>query len=443
MAGSAYAWRNWVGDQCARPVRVQTPADPAAVSEAVTAAARDGLRVRMVGAGHSFSGVALTGGVLLRPDALTGLVRVDTARRTATVRAGTRLRDLHGMLAAHGLAMENLGDIDAQTIAGALATGTHGTGLRFGGLATQVRGLELVLADGSVVICSPAERPELFSAAAVGLGAFGVVTAVTLGCVPSFALHAAEESVPLAELLEGRFAAMAEVDDHVEFYWFPHTEACVLKRNNRVPAGARVRPRRKLTELVDDELLANVVFRATCALGARVPAAIPPVNRLAARLFGAGEYIDASYRVFTSPRRVRFREMEYAVPFDALPDVVREVAALIRRRGWRISFPVEVRVGPAEDLWLSTAFGRRTGYVAAHQYWRDAQPGYFRAVEEIMTAADGRPHWGKLHGLDAAALAPRYPRFADATRVRADVDPEGLFANTYVNHVLGPASPRE
>jgi L-gulono-1,4-lactone dehydrogenase len=437
VAGSAYAWRNWVGDQCARPVRVQTPADPAAVAEAVTAAARDGLRARMVGAGHSFSGVALTGGVLLRPDALTGLVRVDTAARTATVRAGTRLRDLHGMLDAHGLAMENLGDIDAQTIAGALATGTHGTGLRYGGLATQVRGLELVLADGSVVTCSPSERPDLFAAAAVGLGAYGVVTAVTLGCVPAFALHAAEEPVPLAELLDGRFAAMAEIDDHVEFYWFPHTEACVLKRNNRVPAGTRTRRRRRLAEFVDDQLLANVVFRATCALGARVPPVIPPVNRLAARLFGAGEYVDASYRVFTSPRRVRFREMEYAVPLDALPEVVREVAALIRRRGWRISFPIEVRVAASDDLWLSTAYGRRSGYVAVHQYWRDGQPGYFRAVEEIMTAAGGRPHWGKLHTLDAAALAPRYPRFADATRVRAEVDPGGRFANAYVDRVLG------
>jgi L-gulono-1,4-lactone dehydrogenase len=439
MAGTG--WRNWAGDQRAQPARVEVPRDVAEVAAAVHGAARDGLRVRMVGAGHSFTGAALTDGVLLRPDALTGLVRVDTAARTATVRAGTRLWDLNAMLAAHDLALENLGDVDRQTIAGAVATGTHGTGLRYGGLATQVTALELVLADGSVVTCSAAERPDLFAAAAVGLGAYGVVTAVTLRCEQAFALHAAEQPARLGELLDGRFDALAEAEEHVEFYWFPHTEDCLLKRNNRVPPGVAPRlsahrPASRWRRLLDDEVLSNGVFRATCAVGHRVPATIPAVNRVASRLLGTREYVDASYRVFTSPRRVRFHEMEYAVPRDALAGVLREIDALIRRRGWRISFPVEVRVAAADDLWLSTGYGRQNAYVAVHQYVRTPCRDYFDAVEAVLRSAAGRPHWGKLHTLGAAALAGRYPRYADAVRLRASVDPERRFGNGYVDRVL-------
>jgi L-gulonolactone oxidase len=417
---------------------VETPRDTAEVSAAVNAAARDGLRVRMVGAGHSFTGAALTDGVLLRPDGLAGLSRVDTAARTATVRAGTRLRELNALLAAHGLGLENLGDIDRQTLAGALATGTHGTGLRYGGLATQVTALELVLADGSPVTCSAGERPDLFAAAAVGLGAYGVVTAVTLRCEPAVSLHAMEEPGRLGDLLDGRFAALAEAEEHVEFYWFPHTEDCVVKRNNRVWSGEPPRPLPRWRRLLDDEVVSNGVFAATCALGRRVPAVIPPVNRLATRLLGTREYTDASYRVFTSRRRVRFREMEYALPRAEIPPVMRELDGLVRRRGWRISFPVEVRVAAADDLWLSTAHGRETGYVAVHQYVRTSHREYFDAVEAIMLAAGGRPHWGKLHTLDAAALAPRYPRHADAVALRAAVDPECRFGNAYVDRVLAP-----
>ena len=432
-------WWNWSGDEQARPARIEAPRDVGEVAAAVKAAARDGLRVRMVGAGHSFTGVALTDGVLLRPEGLTGLVGVDTAARTATVRAGTRLRELNWLLGAHELAMENLGDIDRQTLAGALATGTHGTGLGYGGLATQIAALELVLADGSVVTCSPGERPDLFHAAAVGLGVYGIVTAVTLRCEKAFTLLAVEEPAKLGDLLDGRFAALAETNDHVEFYWFPHTGDCVLKRNNRLRPGEPTRPLRLWRRLLDDELLSNGVFTLTCALGHRAPAVIPRVNRLATGLLGTRAYTDVSYRVFTSPRRVRFREMEYALPRAEIPAVLRELDSLIRRSGWRISFPVEVRVAGPDELWLSTAHGRETGYVAVHQYVRTPHREYFDAVESIMLAAGGRPHWGKLHTLDAAGLAPRYPRFADAVALRDEVDPDRRFGNAYVDRVLSPS----
>jgi L-gulonolactone oxidase len=425
-------WTNWAGNQTCTPAEVAVPRDAAEVTGVVRRAAERGLAVRPVGAGHSFTGVALTDGVQLRLDALAGLSAADPATGLVTLGAGTRLRDVPALLAPYGLAMTNLGDIDAQTLAGAISTGTHGTGARFGGLATQVWALRLVLADGTEVACSADERPDLFAAARVGLGALGVLTAVTLRCVPAFLLRADERPVPLDEAPE-----LLTADDHVEFYWFPHTDRALLKRNTRLPPEAGLAPLTARRAWWEDRFLANTVFGWTCRLGHRVPAAVPMVNQVAARALGARTYTDRSHRVFTSAREVRFRELEYAVPVDALTGVLAELRRTVRRNGWRISFPVEVRVAAADDIWLSTAYGRDTGYVAVHRYHRESPDEYFRAVEAIMLAAGGRPHWGKEHHQGAAVLAERYPRFADFRRVRAEVDPAGVFANAYTDRVLG------
>ena len=433
--GAVTQWRNWTGDQVCRPARTLLPADADQVAEAVTQAARDGLTVRMAGSGHSFTAAAVTDGVLLRPERLTGLVSVDTGAGTVTVRAGTRLRELSRLLAPYGLALENLGDIDAQTVAGAICTGTHGTGACYGGLAAQVTGLELVLADGSAVRADA----DLLAAASVGLGAYGVITAVTLRCVPAFALRAVESAEKLDDLL-GRWDTLPAEADHVEFYWWPHTRDCQLKRNTRVPP-AELDPLPRWKAVLDDELVANALFGAMCRAGVRVPALVPPANRLATRLLGERTYTDLSHRVFAHPRRVRFHETEWAMPRAALPDVLRELDATIRRRGWRVSFPVEVRVAAADDRWLSPAYGRPTAYLAAHRYVREPYEDYVAAVAGVVAAVagdDARPHWGKLHTLTAAELAPRYPRFADAIALRARLDPQGRFANPYTTRVLGP-----
>ena len=427
-------WRNWTRDQVAHPVRTLLPRDAAEVATAVKDAARDGLTVRMAGSGHSFTGAALTDGVLMLPARMTGILAIAGDR--VTVRAGTRLHELSGLLARHGLALENLGDIDVQTVAGAIATGTHGTGAAFGGLATQVTGLELVTADGSVVEADG----DLLAAATVGLGAYGVVTAVTLRCVPAFALRAVETAERLDDLL-GRWDTLPAEADHVEFYWWPHTRDAQLKRNTRVPL-AELAPLPRWKALLDDELVANALFGAVCRAGARLPALVPPANRLATRLLGDRTYTDVSAKVFAHPRRVRFHETEWAFPRELLPDVLRELDATIRRRGWRVSFPVEVRVAAADDCWLSTAYGRETAYLAAHRYVREPWADYLGTVGEIVRAVAGtgaRPHWGKLHDLTAAELAPSYPRFADALALRARLDPDGLFANDYTERVFGPA----
>ncbi|MDT0269090.1 D-arabinono-1,4-lactone oxidase [Streptomyces sp. DSM 44915] len=438
---AAPTWRNWSGTVTARPARVVAPATVEELSAVVRAAGADGLRVKAVGSGHSFTGVAATDGVLLRMAALDAPVQIDAGSGLVTVEAGMPLHRLNAVLAAHGLAMTNLGDIDRQTVSGAISTGTHGTGARSGGLAAQVRGLELVCADGSRLRCSAAEEPEVFAAARVGLGALGVLTSVTLQCEPAFHLRAQEGPMGLTEVL-GELPRLLAENEHVEFYWFPHTDRTLTKRNNRLPAGEPPRPPRRARAWFDDEFLSNTLYEGVNRLATAVPRAIPRLNALSSRALAARTYSHDSYRVFTSPRRVVFREMEYAVPREAVAEVLLAIRRWVADSGERVAFPVEVRFAPADDVWLSTAYRRESAYVAVHQYHRLPYERYFRAVAEIADAVGGRPHWGKLHWLDAAALRERYPRFADFLAVRERLDPDGVFANPYLDRVLGPVPSR-
>jgi L-gulono-1,4-lactone dehydrogenase len=429
------SWRNWAGNVTARPARQARPRSAAEVAEQVTLAGRDGLTVRMTGSGHSFTPAAATSGVLLAPGGLTAIRSVDAAAGLVTVEAGCPLHVLNAELLARGLSLANMGDIQMQTVAGAVLTGTHGTGRDVGGMAAQVAGLELVLADGSIVSCAAGDAdPALLDAARVSLGALGVVTAVTFNVVPAFLLEAREEPMAWSEVLS-RLGELTADNEHFEFYWFPHTEGCLTKRNNRSAGPAA--PLSRWRYLIDDEVLSNGVFAASCQAGRLVPAAIPAINQVAARALGARRYTDAACRVFTSPRRVRFKEQEYAVPRAALADVLGEVRALFRQRDWRISFPIEVRVTPADDVWLSTAQGRDSGYIAIHVPAAAAHEAYFRDVEAVMTSAGGRPHWGKMHTRSADYLAGVYPRFENFLALRNAMDPERRFGNPYLTQVFG------
>jgi FAD-linked oxidoreductase len=427
-------WRNWAGNQTAAPHHVLTPRSPGEVAAAVRFAADQDLPVRMAGSGHSFTPAAVTDGVLLLPGGLTSVRSVDAGAGLVTVEAGCPLRVLNETLLAHGLALANLGDIQEQTVAGAIQTGTHGTGRDTGGIAAQVAGLELVLADGTVATCSATERPELLSAAAVGLGALGIVIAVTFRVVPAFLLEAREQPMRWDEVMR-RLDELTTQNEHFEFYWFPHTENCLTKRNNT--AAGPPRPLPAARKWLDDEFLSNTVFGLANQLGHRVPATIRPANRIAARALGARTYTDASHRVYTSPRRVRFKEQEYAVGRDQLPAALAGLRELFRKRDWRISFPIEVRVSPADDLWLSTAHGRSSGYIACHVFHASGHEPYFRDVEALLTELDGRPHWGKLHTRDADYLRAAYPKFADFAALRDKLDPDRRFANAYTRQVLG------
>lgn len=428
-------WSNWGRCETANPVRVVRPTSVVGVVTCIERARWDGLQVKAVGAGHSFTGIAVAPGVQLDLSGLSGVLAVQGNR--VKVGAGTHLHLLPGLLGPLGLAMENLGDIDAQTIAGATSTGTHGTGAGFRGLAAQIAALTLVTADGAQVEVSAGS--ELFQAARLGLGALGVIVDVTLECVPAFKLHAVERPEPFEAVLESYVERCVEAD-HFEFLWFPHTRIALTKTNTRLPTAARSRPLGGFRRWFDDSFMSNTVFAGVCAVGNALPRAIPGINRLASKLTGRREFTDVSTSVFTTQRRVRFREMEYALPREAIVSAMREIEQLIAERQWRISFPLEVRVAAPDDLWLSTAHGRETGYIAVHRYYKEDYREYFQGLEQIFRAHGGRPHWGKIHTLDAADLRALYPRFDDFLTVRDKLDPHGLFGNAYLDRVLGASS---
>ncbi len=430
------SWQNWAGNQTAMPDSVAKPRDVDELAMHVKAAAARRQRVKPIGSGHSFTAVGVTDGVQVDLSQMGQLVTADRRTRLVTVQAGMPLHRLNRALAEVGLALSNLGDVDAQTVSGALATGTHGTGARIGGLATQIRAMELVLADGSVVTTNATERPELFSAARIGLGALGIVSTVTLQAEDAFALQAHERPMTLPDVLT-QLDELVAANDHFEFYWFPHTRRTLTKRNNRLPLDRAPQPLHRARALLEDELLSNGLFALTCWLGAAAPALIPRINNGAARLLTAREYSDASHHVLVSPRRVRFVEMEYAVPVAAVRAALAGIERVITEHHLRVSFPVEVRFAAADDIPLSTASGRDTAYLAVHMFRGQPYERYFRAVEGVMNSLQGRPHWGKMHYQDAETLRQRYPRFAEFRAVREAVDPEGRFRNDYLTQVLG------
>ena len=431
-------WSNWAGNQQCAPASWSRPSSEDELVDVVKRAGADDRRVKVVGAGHSFTGIACTDGVLVDLADYGRVLRTDTASGRVTVQAGIPLHRLCDELDASGLALQNMGDIGYQSIAGATSTATHGTGAEFGGLATRIVGMRLITADGSVLECTPEENADVLDVARVGLGALGVVSTVTVEAVPAFRLHAIEEAMPVDDVLAD-FEGFMTSTDHVEFYWVPHTRWALTKRNTRTHEPARPRTRRQ--EVFDVLVAQNVAFGVLCRVGRRFPRAIPRLAKLLPSASSKVDYIDRSDRVFTSPRHVRFYEMEYAIPAEAVPEALNRVRRLVDTIGVPISFPVEVRVTAADDIPLSTASGRRSGYIAVHVYrGTQAYDQYFTGVETIMDDYGGRPHWGKLHYQKAATLAPRYPRWDDFQAMRRRLDPDGRFANPYLDRVLGVAT---
>ncbi len=428
------AWHNWTGDQCCRPTEVVRPGDRDQLAEAIARAAEAGRKVSVAGAGHSFTAAALTDGTMIDIAALRGMIDADPVSGLVKVGAGTVLADLNEELHRLGLAMENLGDIDRQTVAGAISTGTHGTGVKLRNLSAQVEALELVTADGGVRELDATEL-NLLRAARVGVGALGAISAVTLRCVPAFVLLRVDSPQPREEVLDS-FEEQAEANDHFELFTFPYADSALVLERNRVEGPPR--PRGRLAGYLNDTVLENWALETLSAAGRWVPAAIPRLSRLAAALASGGKTIDRSDRVFASERRVRFTEMEYGIPREHGPEAARRVIEWVRANRYPVFFPIEMRVAAGDDAFLSPSHTRDTAYIAVHQYrgmeWRP----YFEAVEGIMRDYGGRPHWGKRHFQNAETLEPLYPAWAEFQAARDELDPDRVFTNEYAASVLGP-----
>jgi L-gulonolactone oxidase len=434
---SGARWTNWAGTYSCSPTRIESPATQEEIVTIVRTAAARGERVKVIGSGHSFTDIACTDGCLVTLDHYSKVLDIDRDKATITAQAGITILQLSAALAEVGLAMENMGDVGYQSIAGAISTATHGTGERFRNISSQVVGLSIVQANGEVIHCSEDSNPDVYRAAQVGLGALGVISTVTLRCVPAFNIRSVQEPKRVDELLES-FDELCAANDHFEFFWWPHTEWAQAITNTRTqdPASASER-RTGVRAYVNDILLENHAFGMVQRAAQVRRTWIPRLAGFTARTMSRKAMTDRSDRIFANERLVRFAEMEYAVPREGLIEAVREIRRMIERSGLLISFPVEVRAVASDDIPLSPAFGRPTGYVAVHVFHKFEYEPYFRQVEAIMDAHEGRPHWGKLHFQTAETLRRRYPRWDRFVEVRERLDPAGLFQNRYLDQVLG------
>ena len=426
-------WRNWAGNQTAHPQSIESPRDVSELAAIVAEASSRGQKVKAVGSGHSFTSAAATDGRMIRLSNLCGISHVNRSNNQVTVGAGTRLSDLNTLLHAEGLALANLGDIAYQTVAGAISTSTHGTGTALTGLAGQVVAMSLVNGQGEVIECSKDTNADILEIGRVSVGALGVISEYTLQAVPSFRLRALEQPMRLDDVLENVHELAAE-HDHFEFFWIPHTKWALTKRNNRTDDDLQPLPRIK--GWVEKTFMENYAFGALCRIGRARPSLIP---RLATALPSSGsrEYVDQSFKIFASPRIVRFYEMEHALPAEAVVPALREIRAMVDRKGYMLNFPVEVRFTKGDDVALSTAYGRPTAYIAVHVYKGMECEPFFRDVEDILRGYDARPHWGKMHYRDADELSGLYPRWNDFIALRERLDPLRTFSNAYTDTVFG------
>ncbi len=423
-------WKNWAGDQICAPAVIERPASEAELTDIVVRAAGRGQQVRAVGSGHSFTDCACTDGVMIDMAGLQRVINVDKANRLATVQGGAKLHPLFAELAAHGFGIENQGDIDKQSITGATATATHGTGASFKNVSAQIVSARVVTATGEVLEVSEGDD---YLAARVSLGALGVISQVTLKVVPLFTLHREDALRPLSTTLQ-RLDADVDGNDHFEFFVFPYGDTALTRTTRRSNEAPRPGPvwKKRLGEGFE-----NAGLNVICRTGRRFPSAAPRLNRLMTSLMSPSSVQDHGWKVYASARDVKFTEMEYAIPREHAQVAVQRVIDLVRRRNLPIMYPLEVRFSAPDDAFLSTAHGRDTCYIAVHQFSGMEFESYFRAVEEIMDSYEGRPHWGKRHYQTAATLRDRYPDWDRFIAVRDRLDPDRVFGNDYTRRVLG------
>jgi L-gulonolactone oxidase len=429
----AFRFRNWARTDECRPRHYHQPRTEAEVVAIVRRAAAERRRVRVVGAGHSWNDIACTDDHLVNLDRLERLISVDKSRSRVRVEAGIRLKNLIARLDERGLALSNLGSITEQSIAGAISTGTHGSGALFGNLATQVIALRLVTADGNVRDLSATQDPDLFAAARVSLGCLGIVVAVTLQCEPAFDLEETSRAVPFDDAV-ARMQELVDAHQHVKIWWLPHTHTVQVYSSDRT---TKPRTRSRAGHLFEQSTLLRAIFGVSLSVGERLPPAVPVLNRLVAHAyFAEHSWVDRSDRIFNTPMPPRHREMEFAIPREKAPDALVAMRELIDREALFVNFLQELRFVAADDALLSPAYGRATCQIGAYcGYGRDCSR-FFSRFEKLMLPMSGRPHWGKEFTVAGAQIRSAYPAFKSFAEIRRRLDPDGVFENDYIRRVF-------
>ena len=414
------AWRNWSGSVVAHPAAIARPRN----EEELVAIVRTARQVRVTGAGHSFMPLCETTGTLVSLDDMTGDLIVAADRQSVDAPAGWSLKRLTAALWAHGLSLPNQGDVNPQSLGGALATGTHGTGQDLGSLAALARSFRLVLADGSMVDCDQTAEPELFEAQRLSLGLLGIATRARVAVIPALHLEERIERRPLAEVLE-RLPELAATTRHMEFFLFPYAGSVTLKTLHPIAAV-------ELPEETGDDR----VWQACCDLAAAAPRSVPMIQRTLARLTRSSRRAGPAWRIFPSERTVRFEEMEYELPVANAVAALRAALELVKTRRMPLIFPFEFRLVAADDIWLSPFHAGPCASISVHQYAPMPWAEHFAELEAVFRAHGGRPHWAKRHTLTSADVRALYPMAEAFGRVRKRTDPEGKFMNDHLRQLF-------
>ena len=379
-------WTNWSGKLSAEPRRVVQVGTVDAIRSELLAARDGGWSVRTAGTAHSHYPLLPTDGVILDTRPLSGLVSVDKDAMTATFRAGTKIHACGRPLLEHGLGLLNQGDIDQQSVGGAIAPGTHGTGIHLGSFSSAVTELSVLLVDGSVVTCGPDCETDLFEAARLSLGAVGVILEVTLQVREAYRLEEQRWLEPFESVME-RIEELTTATRHFEYFWYPGQDRAICKSID-------------ITE---------------------EPSQYP--------LGDEGQRLAWGFEVLPNQRLDPHTEMEYSIPTEHGPSCVADIKHLLSSSYPDVVWPIEYRTVAADDVWLSPARGRATVTVSIHEDVQRDETAYYRAAESVFRSYEGRPHWGKVHYLSTEDLAGDYDRWQDWWHVRDGVDPTGVLLN--------------
>jgi len=424
----AEAWSNWSGSVSCEPGWLLSPSSRQSIERIVMECVSAGRGLRVAGSGHSFTPLVETSDLIMSLENWTGVENVDFSGRQARVKAGTPLGELTEALHRRGTALHNLGDIDDQTVSGAMSTGTHGTGRGFGILSTQIEELEMVTPGEGLITCSKQENREWFQAAQVSLGALGVVTELVLEIEPQYNLRMVQKPMELEECLD-RLEDLKYEHRHFEFFWFPGTEWVMTKTLD--PTGEAGEGRGGFGEFME-----NSVFGYLASISSSASFLNPMLRKTLVAGLSEEEAVGPSHKIFPTRREVKFNEMEYAVPAGDAPEVLREIKNYIERDSLDVMFPVECRFVKGDDIYLSPAHNRESAFLAVHKYFKKPYESYFRGCEEIFLEYEGRPHWGKIHYLNSSQLRQRYPRWGRFQKVRGELDPKGIMLNDHLRKVI-------
>ncbi|WP_217586146.1 D-arabinono-1,4-lactone oxidase [Lentibacillus saliphilus] len=427
-------WKNWAGTVYNRPEALLYPKSLSDVVSIVKTCKAQNKKLRVIGAGHSFTPLAASSEVLISLDHLSGIVDVDDAHHRVTVWGGTRLSRLGQLLYDKGYAMENLGDINVQSIAGAISTGTHGTGVTFGSLSTQVSKLTIVTPNGDVINVSATENSGVFQAGRLSLGMLGIIVKVELAVVTSYMLDAESYRLELSDCLDN-LDELRHSNRNFEFFWFPHTHTVQVKVMNAQMSSLSTPS--KTTPNLSGLLVENGAFWALSELCRAMPSFSKTVSHVSAKAVPTGQSSGMSHDMYATPRLVKFTEMEYSVRAEQMADVIEDIQRVINQNNFNVHFPIECRYVKKDDIWLSPAYERDAAYIAVHMYkGMDYQP-YFDAIEEVFRHYDGRPHWGKMHTMSAQQLYDTYLKLEAFMDVRKKLDPNGMLLNGYLREMFG------